>query len=227
MTKVGVPVPEQRTEGTRDKNIALRIVQEYLEKVENLTIMDVTNPRYPKVGQEIVGMVGPEGKLIRHIPDTALEKAKLGFKNIGVPFYPTVLQRSVSMELIMGLGVKGQGVASQAWKDPRTWSNKWTSNVALTPLHRYTWAVYAGELNEQTFNTPEYENIIKNIKNRKYETTENMSEKISNRIIVDKLLAMNNDIAFDKMLQESWCEGLREKLLLQGYTNKISLKTGF
>ena len=54
-----------------------------------------------------------------------------------------------------------------------------------------------------------------------------MSEKISNRIIVDKLLAMNNDIAFDKMLQESWCEGLREKLLLQGYTNKISLKTGF
>ena len=131
------------------------------------------------------------------------------------------------MELIMGLDVKGPSTASQAWKDPRTWSNKWTSNVALTPLHRYTWAVYAGELNEQTFNTPEYENIIKNIKNRKYETTENMSEKISNRIIVDKLLAMNNDIAFDKMLQESWCEGLREKLLLQGYTNKISLKTGF
>jgi len=227
MTKVGVGIPEMRTEGTRDKSLwgeTGRIFQTYIEKVENMTIMDVTNPRYPKVGQEIVGMVGPEGKLIRHIPDTELEKAKLGFKNIGVPFYPTVLQRSVTMELIMGLGIKGPNTLSQAWKDPRKWSNKWIKGFVLTPLQRYTWAVYAGEKNEETFNTPEYENIVKNIKNRKYESSENMSEKLEKRMIVDKILSLNNDYGFHKMLEESSNIGLFDKLLLQKYTNKISLK---
>jgi hypothetical protein len=224
MTKAGVGVPEQRTEGTKDKSFWLRFAQTYIEKVENYTIMDVTNPRYPKVGQEIVGMVGPEGKLLRHIPDTELKKAELGFKNIGVPFYPTVLQRSVTMDLILGLDIKGSNVASQAWKDPRKWSNKWTANSILTPLQRYTWAVYAGEENEKTFNTPDYEKIVKNIQQKKYNSSENMSEKIQNKITVDKLLSFNNDVGFHKMLQESSNVGLFDKLLLQGYTNKISLK---
>ena len=224
MTKAGVGVPEIRDEGTRDKSLSLRIIQTYLEKAENLTIMDVTNPMYPKVGNEIVGMVGPEGKLLRHIPDSSLEKAELGFKNIGVPFYPKVLQRSVTMELILGLGIKGQNVVSQAWKDPRKWSNQYTTNSILTNAQRYTWAVYAGEENEKIFNTPEYEKIVKNIQQKKYNSSENMPEKIQHKSTVDRLLSFNNDVGFHKMLQESSNIGLFEKLMAQGYTNKISLK---
>jgi len=221
----GAAIKDPRKITFKEKGFWMKFFQEYQDKVEAMSIMDTSNVKYPKVGQEIVGMVGPEGYLLRYLPAASLDKAELGLKNIGLPFYPKVVQRNVTMELMIGLDIKGENVSNQAWKDPRRWTNTWLKKgFALTQNQRYAWAVYAGELNKESFNTPEFEQIVRNIKNNKYDLVMNITEKLQNKMRIDTRLKLNNDIAFDKMARLEANEGLMQKLLIEGWTGNIRLK---
>jgi hypothetical protein len=221
----GKAIRDPRKMTFKEKDFFDKLIQEYQAKVESMTIIDTSNIKYPKVGQDVVAMVGPEGNLLRHLPGSSLDKLELGLKNILLPFYPKVAQRSVTMQLMMGLEIKGNGVGNQAWKDPRRWTNKHLGGkFSLNQNQRYAWAVYAGELNKESFNTPEYEQVIRNIENNKYDLVENMQEKMMHKMMIDTRLQINNEIAFTKMVNLEANVGLMQELKMQGWTETIRLK---
>lgn len=221
LTEGGGGVPEVREMAVHFKEFSTLFLQEYQELVEKMTIMDLTNVTHPKVGDDIVAAVDVEGNMIRHFPDASLNKAELGLKSIGLPFYPKVVQRNVTSELIIGLGLVGEKY-SQAYKDPRKWKNKYTTGSVLTMNQRYAWAVYAGELNKETFNTPEFRKIAKNIQQGKYKQLELSMDKYQSEITVDRLLRVNNFNGFLKMLEEPENKELLDKLTAQGIYNDLA-----
>ena len=105
------------------------------------SIIDTFDPANPIVGQDLHAMVGPEGGLIKYLPQKTEDKLREALEILAIPFSPKVLARSNTSDLIIGFEIP--------YDNPKDWSTGTQYN--LSPEQKYDWAVEAGNLNKRSF----------------------------------------------------------------------------
>jgi len=122
----------------------------YIEAVHKVSIMDRTDIRNPKIGQNLYALVGPEGNMVKHLPHLKLRSLERGLATLLLPIIGKRKIRTNTSDLILGLDIP--------YKDPRQWQA--TPGIVLSPEQRYTWAVLAGRMNKKYFNNEYYRQSV-------------------------------------------------------------------
>ena len=135
---------DKRAHLTQKAGILYDAVQRYLEDMHKISIIDRTNIRHPKAGQNLYGVVGPEGDLVKFMPHLKLRTLKRSLATMALPIVTRQKIKTTTGDLSLGLNVP--------LKDARQWQVP-VPGISLDPEHRYTWAVYVGRANKKEFNS--------------------------------------------------------------------------
>tara|TARA_R100001082_G_scaffold99690_1_gene68528 strand:- start:770 stop:5809 length:5040 start_codon:yes stop_codon:yes gene_type:complete len=176
---------DKRPEMVKKRTFLQKIIDEFIEATEKVALMDRTDIRNPKVGQALYGLVGPEGNLVKYLPDTKVDSIALGLKTLGIPVFGRKQVSTNTSDLILGLEVN--------YEDPRKWNAG--PGVVLTPEQRYSWAVEAGRLNKELFNDSYFSSQVAAINSGVMDLPENRRTKYRLRDLVKSQLIRNKQRA--------------------------------
>ena len=133
---------DKREHLTEKAGILYDAIHRYREDMHKISIMDRTNIRYPKAGQNLYGVVGPEGDLVKFMPHLKLRSLERSLATMALPIVTRLKVKTTTGDLSLGLNVP--------LKDARQWQTP-VAGISLTPAQRYAWAVYVGRLNKKSF----------------------------------------------------------------------------
>ena len=132
-----------------------------------VSVIDASDPANPIVGQDLHAMVGPEGHLIKYLPDTTIDSLRDSLEILVIPFSPKVLASSNTSDLIVGFEIP--------YENPKDWSTG--TQYDLSPEQKYDWAVKAGELNARSFKRNVWTERILELRLGEYDNTAHGQEK--------------------------------------------------
>ena len=135
---------DKRAHLTQKAGVLYDAVHRYLEEMHKISIIDRTNIRHPKAGQNLYGVVGPEGDLVKFMPHLKLRSLRRALATMALPIVTRQKIKTTTGDLSLGLNVP--------LKDARQWQVP-VPGISLDPEHRYTWAVYVGRANKKEFNS--------------------------------------------------------------------------
>ena len=205
---------DKRPEMVKKRTFLQKVIDEFVEATEKVALMDRTDIRNPKVGQALYGLVGPEGNLVKYLPDTKIDSIALGLKTLGIPVFGRKQVSTNTSDLILGLEVN--------YEDPRKWNAG--PGVVLTPEQRYSWAVEAGRLNKELFNNSYFKSQVAAINSGVMDLPENRRTKYRLRDLVEARLIRNKQRALkfltnpikyprNKQLKDQLRHGLKQQSL--------------
>jgi len=135
---------DKREQLTQKAGILYDAVHRYLEDMHKISIIDRTNIRHPKAGQNLYGVVGPEGDLVKFMPHLKLRTLKRSLATMALPIVTRQKVKTTTGDLSLGLNVPL--LDARQWQVP-------VPGISLDPEHRYTWAVYTARANKKSFNS--------------------------------------------------------------------------
>jgi len=147
--------PDQRSMMTKKRTFLTKVMDEFIVATEKVAFMDRTNIRNPKVGQILYGLVGPEGNLVKFLPDTTLDSIERGLKTLAIPVFGRKQVRTNTSDLILGLRVD--------YPDPRRWNAG--PGIVLNAEQRYAWTVESGRLNKKLFSNDYFASHVASVNN--------------------------------------------------------------
>ena len=153
----GATRPDKRAMMNKKRTFLTKIMDEFQEATFKVAFMDRSgdNLRNPKVGQILYGLVGPEGNLVKFLPDTTLDSIERGLKTLAIPVFGKKQVRTNTSDLILGLRVD--------YSDPRRWNAG--PGIVLNAEQRYAWTVEAGRLNKRLFNNSYFSSHVDSVSN--------------------------------------------------------------
>ena len=131
-----------------------KILNQMHEISERVSIVDMRNKDNPVLGQDSYALVSPEGNYIRHLPDPTKTKFAQALATLVLPVVGNVQATENTIEIMNALEYE--------YGEIEDWSTG--TNYNLSPEQRYTWAVYAGRANKETFNSDYWKNTLFEIK---------------------------------------------------------------
>ena len=138
-------------------------------------------------------MVGPEGHLIKYLPDTTIDSLRDSLEILVIPFSPKVLASSNTSDLIVGFEVP--------YENPKDWSTGTQYN--LSSEQKYDWAVKAGELNKRSFKRNVWTERLLELRLGEYDNTASGQEKkASLKNDIELIIEENRQIALEFMARK-------------------------
>ena len=149
--------PDNRPKAHKKRAFLTKVMDEFREAAFKLAFMDRSGDsiRNPKVGQLLYGLVGPEGNLVKFLPDTALDSIIRGLKTLAIPVFGRKQVRTNTSDLILGLRID--------YPDPRKWTI--ADGVVLNAEQRYVWTVETGRLNKKLFSNSYFSGHVESVNN--------------------------------------------------------------
>ena len=184
--------PDKRSKAYQKRSFLTKVIDEFREASFKVAFMDRSgdNLLNPKVGQMLYALVGPEGNLVKHLPDTTLGSIERGLKTLAIPVFGKKKIRTNTSDLVLGLRLK--------YPDPRKWSLP--KGVVLTAQQRYEWTVETGFLNKDLFNNGYFSSHVASINNGAIDRPENRRIKVRLKKEVQARIIQNRARAFRKIL---------------------------
>ena len=202
---------------TRKADILFNAMNDYIEAEFKVSIMDTTDLRNPKVGQNLYGLVGPEGDLVKFFPHLKIDSINRALSTLFLPITTRYKIGTNTGDLSLALEVP--------YEDPRKWQA--TPGIALTAEQRYHWAVEAGRLNKQFFTKGIWPLEVGKLNAGKYDdkfNDEDRQYKAKLKMRFHAQLLKNRERAYIKMYNHKRNYRLRYQIRQQERVN--SLKQG-
>jgi len=196
--------PDRRPKAYKKREFLTKAIDEFREASFKVAFMDRDgdNLLNPKVGQMLYALVGPEGNLVKHLPDTQLGSIERGLKTLALPVFGKKKIRTNTSDLVLGLHLK--------YPDPRKWSLP--KGVVLTAQQRYEWTVETGRLNKKLFNNGYYSSHVASINNGAINRPENRRIKARLKHQVQAMIIKNRARAFREILANKNNRQLRNQV---------------
>ena len=229
---VGLGVSDVRERRAKKKNLfstkkgakfyeLIMIADAMRDATENLSIMDVTNVEYPRVGQKIFTLVGPGGGMLKNLADTERDKLERGIKLLGLPWYPKEAVRSETIDLITGLGI--------VYDDPRRWKipsknaggTASKEKIHLSAEQKFVWAVENGKLNSDFFVGKKWKDLIHSLDTGMMNHPRWIIKKRFMKELVEDILKKHQEASFQIMLGHPNNIQLARDIALQNQVDKL------
>jgi hypothetical protein len=229
---VGLGISDIRERRAKSKNLfstkkgsnfykLIMIADAMRDATENLSIMDVTNVEYPRVGQKIFALVGPGGGLLKNLANTERDKLMRGIKLLALPWYPKEAIRSETIDLITGLGI--------VFDDPRRWkipskNNSGTASkekIHLSAEQKFIWSVENGKLNSDFFGKQKWKDLIHQLDTGMMNHPRWIIKKRFMKETVEDILKTHQVAAFELMLGHPNNIQLNRDITLQNQVDKL------
>jgi len=196
---------EDELVGVKLKGEKIGIVTDILNQMQEITervsIVDMRDSRNPILGQDTYALVSPEANLIRHLPDPTKTKLASALAILALPMVENVQAKENTIELMNFFEID--------WGDREDWHT--TTNYDFSPEQLYTWAVYAGRKNKETFNSEYWQNILFEIDQGLFDPDSADGAAYKDEVLQELILDLqeNKDEAFEDMLDlernlEAW-----------------------
>ena len=185
--------PDLREWNTKKAGILFTALQNYIEAVHKVSIMDRTDIRNPKIGQNLYALVGPEGNMVKHLPHLKLRSLERGLATLALPIVGKRKIRTNTSDLILGLDIP--------YKDPRQWQA--TPGIVLSPEQRYEWTVLAGRLNKKYFNNEYYRQQVELLNSGKLDNIHDQTQRRTKYRLKDRVhsrILLNRQRAYRSMM---------------------------
>ena len=158
-----------------------------------VSVIDASDPANPIVGQDLHAMVGPEGHLIKYLPNTTIDSLRDSLEILVIPFSPKVLASSNTSDLIVGFEIP--------YENPKDWSTGTQYN--LSSEQKYDWAVKAGELNKRSFKRNIWTERLLELRLGEYDNTASGQErKATLKNDIELIIEENRQIALESMARK-------------------------